>query len=51
LELQVCDGDSYANFVIWDQDCINLIGVSAVKLMNKMIEVVLLCSFINLTKF
>ncbi|QCD95975.1 hypothetical protein DEO72_LG6g673 [Vigna unguiculata] len=29
---------SYANFVIWDQDCINLIGVSVVELMNKMIE-------------
>ncbi|QCD92759.1 Nucleic acid-binding [Vigna unguiculata] len=38
LELQVCDGDSYANFVILDQDCINLIGVSVVELMNKMIE-------------
>ncbi|XP_027906324.1 uncharacterized protein LOC114165898 isoform X3 [Vigna unguiculata] len=38
LELQVCDGDSYANFVMWDQDCTNLIGVSAVELMNKMIE-------------
>ncbi|QCE00530.1 hypothetical protein DEO72_LG7g1820 [Vigna unguiculata] len=29
---------SYANFIIWDQDCTNLIGVSAVELMNKMIE-------------
>ncbi|XP_027935594.1 uncharacterized protein LOC114190767 [Vigna unguiculata] len=39
LELQVTDGNSYTNFVMWDQDCTNLIGVSALELMNKMIEV------------
>ncbi|XP_027924886.1 uncharacterized protein LOC114182255 [Vigna unguiculata] len=38
LELQVTDGYSYTNFVLWDQDCNNLIGVSTVELMNKMIE-------------
>ncbi|QCE14988.1 hypothetical protein DEO72_LG11g1996 [Vigna unguiculata] len=41
LELQVTDGDNYTNFVMWDQDCNNLIDVSVVELMNKMIEVVL----------
>jgi len=37
----VTDGYNYTNFVLWDQDCNNLIGVSAVELMNKMIEVIL----------
>jgi len=36
---------------MWDQDCTNLIGVSALGLMNKMIEVVLVCLSIASTKW
>jgi len=50
LELQVTNRDNYTNFVLWDQDYNNLIGVSTVELMNKMIEVILLCLSITLTK-
>jgi len=40
LEIQVTDGKKVANFMLWDQDCINLIGLSAGDLRKKMIKVV-----------
>ena len=49
--MQVSDGESYGNFVVWDQDCNNLIGVLAFELRNKMIEVLLICLSITLCKF
>ena len=39
LEIQVTDGKKVANFMLWDQDCMNLIGVSAADLRKKMIKV------------
>ncbi|QCD82701.1 uncharacterized protein LOC114174924 [Vigna unguiculata] len=38
LEIQVTDGKKVANFMLWDQDCINLIGVSTGDLRKKMIK-------------
>ncbi|XP_027905891.1 replication protein A 70 kDa DNA-binding subunit C-like [Vigna unguiculata] len=38
LEIQVTDGKKVANFMLWDQDCMNLIGVSAADLRKKMIN-------------
>ncbi|XP_027938453.1 replication protein A 70 kDa DNA-binding subunit E-like [Vigna unguiculata] len=38
LEIQVTDGKKVANFMLWDQDCINLIGLSAGDLRKKMIK-------------
>ncbi|QCD82968.1 Nucleic acid-binding [Vigna unguiculata] len=38
LEIQVTDGKKVANFMLWDQDCMNLIGVSAADLRKKMIK-------------
>jgi len=40
LQLQVCD-DAFncANFVVWDQECRNIIGISAEELQKKMIKV------------
>jgi len=35
----VTDGKKVANFMLWDQDCMNLIGVSAADLRKKMIKV------------
>jgi len=42
LEIQVSDGKSFGNFVLWDQDCYNLIGISDIDLTSKMIKVLLL---------
>jgi len=40
LQLQVCDDAfNYANFVVWDQECRNIIGISAEELQKKMIKV------------
>ncbi|XP_027932882.1 replication protein A 70 kDa DNA-binding subunit C-like [Vigna unguiculata] len=40
LQLQVCDDAfNYANFVVWDQKCRNIIGISAEELQKKMIKV------------
>jgi len=39
LEIQVTDGKKVANFMLWDQDCKNLIGVYAADLRKKMIKV------------
>ncbi|QCD83110.1 hypothetical protein DEO72_LG2g3453 [Vigna unguiculata] len=38
LEIQVSDGKSFGNFVLWDQDCYNLIGISDIDLTSKMIK-------------
>ncbi|QCD87689.1 hypothetical protein DEO72_LG3g2229 [Vigna unguiculata] len=38
LEIQVTDGKKVVNFMLWDQDCINLIGVSVGDLRKKMIK-------------
>jgi len=36
LQLQVCDDScNFANFVVWDQECRNIIGISAANLQNK----------------
>ena len=40
LQVQVCDdSNNYANFVVWDQECSNIIGLSAADLQKQMIEV------------
>ncbi|QCD88615.1 hypothetical protein DEO72_LG3g3165 [Vigna unguiculata] len=40
LQLQVCDDAfNYANFVVWDQECRNIIGIFAEELQKKMIKV------------
>ncbi|QCE06424.1 hypothetical protein DEO72_LG9g1436 [Vigna unguiculata] len=40
LQLQVCDDAfNYANFVVWDQECRNIIDISAEELQMKMIKV------------
>ena len=40
LQLQVYDDAfNYANFVVWDQECRNIIGISAEELQKKMIKV------------
>ncbi|XP_027922729.1 uncharacterized protein LOC114180624 [Vigna unguiculata] len=38
LEIQVTDGKKVANFMLWDQDCKNLISVYAADLRKKMIK-------------
>ncbi|XP_027903577.1 uncharacterized protein LOC114163466 [Vigna unguiculata] len=39
LQVQVCDdSNNYANFVVWDQECSNIIGLSAADLQKQMIE-------------
>jgi len=48
LQLQVCDDAcNYANFVVWDQECRNIIGISAEDLQKKMIKV----NILNITPF
>jgi len=39
------DESGFGNFVLWDQDYTDLIGISAVDLRKKMINVQLLCFF------
>ena len=51
LEIQVTDGKKVANFMLWDQDCMNLIGVSATDLRKKMIKVEEMVNIYNLTYF
>ena len=51
LEIQVTDGKKVANFMLWDQDCMNLIGVSAANLRKKMIKVEEMQSVLELNLF
>jgi len=40
LQVQVCDdSNNYAIFVVWDQECSNIIGLSTADLQKRMIEV------------
>jgi len=49
--VQVADESGFRNFMLWDQDCTDLIGISTVDLRKKMIDVQLLClSFFLLHK-
>ncbi|WVY95059.1 hypothetical protein V8G54_034147 [Vigna mungo] len=34
LDIQVCCGNDVANFILWDQECTNIIGKSVVELME-----------------
>jgi len=37
------DESGFRNFVLWDQDCTDFVGISAADLRKKMIDVQLLC--------
>jgi len=49
LELEVTFGNHSANFVLWDQECINIIEKTIVDLRNAMIETIYLIHYMKHT--